>query len=91
MKEGEFWLFACPWDWTFVGEYVRHLNSQEIVIRNGGYFTRTGATFEKLCSGGFVRETSFHATANGDEQIIPAQGPKWRWRAATPWVKGEKT
>jgi hypothetical protein len=88
MEKGEFWLFSCPWDWTFVGQYVRHTSGgNEIIIRNGGYFTRPGATFEILCAKGFNENTTFHPTENGDEQIIPAQGPKWRWRAKTPWVK----
>ena len=87
MEVDKYYLFACPWDWTFVGQYVKHLSFHELVIRNGGYFTRTGATFEILCSKGFVSETTFHPTVDGIEQIIPAQGPKWRWMAKTPWVK----
>jgi hypothetical protein len=88
LKEGNFYLFSCPWDWTFVGEYVRHCSGgQEIVIRNGGYFTRTGATFDRLCKVGFQSDTKFHPTADGEEQSIPAQGPKWPWRAPTSWVK----
>ena len=90
MEPGKYYLFAAPWDWTFLGQYVRHLSRDEIVIRNGGYFTKTGVTFDILTSKGFQSETKFHPTVGGVDQIIPAQGPKWQWMAATPWVKGEK-
>jgi hypothetical protein len=73
-----------------VGRYVRHLNRDEILIRDGGYFTRTGATFDVLTAQGFQEGTRFHPTAGGVEQIIPAQGPKWPWLALTPWAKAEK-
>ena len=87
LQPGNFYLFACPWDWTFVGEYVRHENLDEIVIRNGGYFTRPGDKFGTLSVKGFTKETKFHPTEGGHEQLIPAQGPKWRWIAKTPWVR----
>jgi hypothetical protein len=98
--EGKFYLFACPFFFTFVGQYVRHLNFQEIVLANAGYFTRTGATFDVLCSKGLVTGSNgsqFHPCAvtlvlpDGTEipngVLIPAQGPKFPWEAKTPWVK----
>jgi hypothetical protein len=90
MQEGQWYLFAVPWDWTFVGQFVRHVSRDEIAIRNGGYFTRTGATFDRLCRDGFTPETKFHDCSDLGEIIIPAQGPKFPWRAATPWLKGNK-
>lgn len=69
---GKFYLFATPWDWTFVGEYVRHDDRENIIIRNGGYFTRTGATFDILSEQGFQEQTKFHARKDGAEQSIPA-------------------
>ena len=88
LEPGKFYLFACPWDWTFIGEYVRHFDGgRRILIRNGGYFTRTGATFNVLCSEGFKPETKFHATVNGLEQGISAEANWWQWTAKTPWVK----
>lgn len=90
LEEGQFYLFACPWDWTWVGRYVRHLNFQELVIDDAIYFTRTGATFDVLTTKGLVlsgdRKSQIHPCGNG--VIIPAQGPKIPWRAATPWAKG---
>ncbi len=87
MEEGKFYLFSCPWDWTFVGRYVKHLSFCQIVIADAGYFTRTGATFDKLSSEGFTKETQFHPTVGGAEQIIAGPVQAWRWMAKTPWVK----
>lgn len=91
MEKGQFYLFACPWDWTWVGQYVRHINGgQEIVIDNALYFTRTGATFDVLTRSGMIlsgdKKSLYHPC--GDGIIIPAYGPKIPWRAPTPWVKG---
>lgn len=90
MEQGKFYLISCPWDWTFVGEFVRYDGRDMIIIRNGGYFTRTGRTFDLLSSQGFSSETQFHARPDGAEQGIPAGGPWWPWTAPTPWVKGNK-
>ena len=87
LEPGKYYLFACPWDWTFVGRYVRHANRDEIVIDNAGYFTRTGATFDVLSEKGFASDTKFHARKDGAEMIIPAQGPKWPWTAPVTWGK----
>jgi hypothetical protein len=87
MQPGKFYLIACPWDWTFVGEFVRFEGRDYIIVKNAGYFTRTGATFDKLSRAGFNANTHFHATPDGPEQGIPAGGPWWPWRARTPWVK----
>lgn len=86
LEPGKFYLFACPWDWTFVGEYVGHWGNM-IVIRNGGYFRRTGATFDILSESGFTKGTIFCARKDGAAQQIPAGGPWWPWTAETPWVK----
>jgi hypothetical protein len=88
MEPGTFWLFACPWDWTWVGRYVKHLSFQELIIDDALYFTRTGATFDLLCKDGLTGQSQIHPCGNGI--IIPAQGPKIPWRAATPWAKGKK-
>ena len=89
MEEGKFYLFACPFFWTFVGRYVKHLNFQELVIEDAIYFTRTGATFDILCTKGLVLEgegrSRYHVLPG--QPIISAQGPKIEWRAKTPWVK----
>ena len=87
LEAGKFYLFSCPWDWTFVGEYVRHESPSRIVVKNAGYFTRTGATFDILSTKGFQRETQFHPTPGGIEQEITGPAPVWPWRAPTPWVK----
>ena len=88
LEPGRFYLFACPWDWTFVGRFVRWADGgNTIIIDRGGYFTRTGATFDILSSKGFTKETRFHARADGAEQGIPAGGAWWPWTAPTPWAK----
>jgi hypothetical protein len=85
MKEGDWYLFAVPWDWTFVGQYIRHVSFQEIEIANAIYFTRTGATFDILCHKGLQEQTKHHGPFRS--MLIPAQGPKFPWKAAAPWVK----
>ena len=87
MEPGKFYLFACPFYFTFVGRFVRKLDFQELVIEDAGYFTRTGATFDVLCRDGMVETSQFHPC---DGQLfIPAQGPKFPWFAATPWVRAQ--
>ena len=104
MQKGKFYLYACPFFWTWVGEYVMHLNFQEVVIADAMYFTRTGATFDILCDKGLILGGDQESLicpirrdlmlADGAKvrngAIIPAQGPKLAWGAATPWVKNER-
>jgi hypothetical protein len=85
VEEGKFYLFACPWDWTFVGRFRKQLSFQELVIDKAIYFTRTGATFDKLCSEGLNKQSLYHHV--GDGIIIPAQAIKFPWAAKTPWAK----
>jgi hypothetical protein len=88
MEPGTFWLFACPWFFTVVGRFVRHVNFQEMEIEDALYFTRTGATFDVLCTKGMVpgREGSKYHPLPG-RVIIPTAGLKIPWLAPTPWVK----
>lgn len=89
MEEGRYYLFACPWDWTFVGQFVRYVNRDEIAVRNAGYFTRTGATFDILCRDGLNANSKFcpcDGHPETGELIIPAHGPKFPWNAPTPWA-----
>ena len=89
LEPGKFYLIACPWDWTFVFEYVQHVeNRRKIETKNCIYFTRTGATFDKLSTEGLVplqgdSGSKFH----GGPKFIPAEGPVWEWKAKTPWAK----
>lgn len=85
MEEGKFYIFSCPFFWTFVGRFVRQITLQDFLIDDALYFTRTGATFDILCKKGMQGESIFHVVGNGI--IIPAQGPKFPWHAPTPWVK----
>lgn len=99
MQPDQFYLISAPFFWTFVGRYVRHLNFQELVLADAVYFTRTGRTFDELCSAGMVErgdgKSLYHALKAdliiGGEVfrggvIVPAQGPKFPWTAPTPWV-----
>ena len=85
MEQGKFYLISSPWFWTFVGRYIRHANFSEIVLEDAVYFTRTGATFDKLATKGMVGESQYHPLPG--EILIPAQGLKIPWLAKTPWVK----
>ena len=85
LQPGKFYLFACPWDWTFVGEFVRYAGRDHIIIRNGGYFTHTGATFDILSSEGFTPNTKFHARKDGAEQGIAVPNAWWPWTAPVTW------
>lgn len=87
LEVGKFYLFACPWDWTFVGRYVRRVDLDTIEVEDSIYFTRTGATFDRLCKTGLIQGESGSKT-HGGPRFIPAAGPKWEWTAATPWAKG---
>lgn len=86
MEEGKFYLIVSPFFMTYVGRFVRHANFRESVITDALYFTRTGTTFNKLCADGMVSESQYHPFGDGVEIIIPFEGAKFPWRAATPWI-----
>ena len=89
LQEGQYYLFACPWDWTFVGRFVRQANLH-FEIDNSIYFTYTGATFDVLCRTGLVLTGDKKSHIHGGPQYIDVLGTKiWRWNAATPWAKGK--
>lgn len=54
LEEGRYYLFACPWDWTFVGKF-KAIRGPHIVIDHAIYFVRTGARFGELCRSGLVK------------------------------------
>jgi hypothetical protein len=86
MEPGKFYLIACVWDWTYVGEYVGPDGLGGHKIRKGGYFTRTGATFDVLTTTGFVAETNFCSAHPYTFGIGPVN--LWmEWHAPKPWVK----
>ena len=90
LEPGKFYLFACPWDWTFVGRYIQHADGRKkLEVSDCIYFTRTGATFGKLSTEGLVTGAN-GSLIHGGPRFIPNDGPVWAWTAATPWVKGEK-
>jgi hypothetical protein len=91
MHEGKWYLFAVPFFFTFVGRYVRHVDFQTIEIRDAVYFTRTGATFDILCTKGMAKGengSKYHKVAQAPDHFptIPAAGPHFPWLAPTPWV-----
>lgn len=81
---GKVFLFAIPWDWTFIGRLEGFVGDR-LVIVEAGYFTKTGATFDRLCKEGFTAETRFHAikTSNGRVRI-PNAGVVFPWEADWP-------
>ncbi len=85
---GKVFLFAIPWDWTVVGRFVAIVGDR-LLLAEAGYFTRTGATFDRLCTGGFTGETKFHPLkANGGRLYIPNRGLVFPWDAAWPQRSG---
>ncbi len=56
---GKVFLICAPWDWTVVGRFVGYVGGM-LLLEEAGYFTRTGATFDKLSKNGFTSETQFH-------------------------------
>lgn len=85
---GKVFLFAVPWDWTFVGRLEGFIGDR-LIIAEAGYFTRTGATFDRLCKEGFVAETQFHAIkTSGGRVRIPNAGVVFPWEADWPQRAG---
>ena len=83
---GQVFLFAVPWDWTVVGRFVGHVGDR-LVLHQAGYFTRTGATFDRLCKDGFGSDTRFHPAAGPEGELrIPNQGLVFPW--AADWPQG---
>lgn len=91
MNPGQYYLHCAPWDWTIVGQFVRVVDRDHLAYRNAGYFTHTGATFDKLCRDGLVEGKSKFHPCDGDpttgEIIVPIMGLKFPWNAPTPWAK----
>lgn len=85
---GKVFLFALPWDWTVVGRFVGFA-ADRLILHEAGYFTRTGATFDRLCSDGFTAETQFHAMKGPNGELrIPNAGLVFPWTAA--WPQGSR-
>lgn len=94
---GKVFLFACPWDWTIVGRFEGFIGAgseQRLLVGEAGYFTKTGATFDKLCKDGFVNETEFHQIKTDRGRIrIPDAGLVFPWEGEWPpymWKIGKK-
>ncbi len=83
MEEGKYYLFAAPWDWTFIGRF-RGIRGVNIIIDHAIYFIRTGARFGQLCHSGLVPESQYSECGNGI--LIDHVGTKvFPWHAKTPW------
>lgn len=85
MEVGKYYLFACPWDYTFVGRFSR-IWCGEIIIDHCFYFTKTGMTFGDLCRAG-IKKAKSEISVCGDGVIIgdPSQIKKFPWQAPTDW------
>lgn len=85
---GRVFLLALPWDWTVVGRLEGFVGDR-LIMAEAGYFTRTGATFDRLCKAGFVAETIFHPIKTAGGRIrVPNAGMIFPWEAA--WPQKEK-
>lgn len=81
---GKVFLLPVPWDWTFVGRLMGFIGDR-VILHQAGYFTKTGATFDKLCAEGFTKDTDFHPAAGPDGELrVPNSGPVFPWYAAWP-------
>jgi hypothetical protein len=94
---GKVFLWALPWDWTVVGRFegfVGEGDGRRLMVSQAGYFTKTGATFDKLCKTGFVEETEFHQIKTSGGRIrIQDAGMIFPWESEWPpnlWKIGKK-
>lgn len=88
MEVGKYYLFACPWDWTFVGRFAA-IRGGEVIIDHAIYFIRTGRRFGELCFGGLKTsgdgKSEYSECGDGINIGEPSQIKKFPWHAATPW------
>lgn len=85
---GKVFLLAIPWDWTVVGRLEGFIGDR-LILAEAGYFTRTGATFDRLCKHGFTGDTQFHAIQTAGGRIrVPNMGLVFPWEA--PWPQKPK-
>lgn len=81
---GRVFLLSLPWDWTVVGR-LHGFVGDRLILKEAGYFTRTGATFDVLCKDGFNANTQFHAMeGDGGEMRVPNAGMVFPWMADWP-------
>lgn len=80
---GSVFLVAFPWDWTIVGRFKGYQGGL-MIFDEAGYFTRTGATFDRLTKNGFVPETRFHTCGTmrlrSDSNLVLAWETDWPQR-----------
>jgi hypothetical protein len=84
---GKVFLWALPWDWTLVGRFAGYVGDK-MLLEEAGYFTRTGATFDKLCRTGFTAETQFHPM--GRMRVRADFNILREWEADWPQVAGRR-
>ncbi len=80
---GKVFLVAFPWDWTIAGRFKGYRGTA-MIFEEAGYFTRTGATFDVLCSEGFTPETQFHNKGDGILRTRTDFNLIKEWKAAWP-------
>jgi hypothetical protein len=89
MEPGKYYLFACSWDWTYIGKFVEHADYAHIRIDHALYFIRSAARFGVLCHSGLKRESEFEVI--GDGILIPfAETKIFPWHAKTNWDNPSK-
>jgi hypothetical protein len=85
LEVGKYYLFACPWDWTFVGRF-RGIQAGRVVIDHAIYFTFTGSTFGPLCRSGLTPESQYSACGDNIGIGDLADIKTWPWHAPVTWV-----
>jgi len=89
MEPGKYYLFACPWDWTYVGRF-RGIKGGSVIIDHAIYFIRTGARFGQLCHTGLVAESDYSECGNGIGIGAADEIKFFPWHAKTLWKNPDK-
>lgn len=85
LEVGKYYLFACPWDWTFVGRF-RGIHGGRVVIDHAIYFTFTGAQFGELCRSGLVAASKVSCCGDGIGIGDPLDIKTFPWHGPTSWA-----
>ena len=88
MTEGKYYLFYCPWDWSYVGRFVA-IRGPHVVIDHAIHFIRTGRPTGELIHLGLVKsgdgKSLYTALGNGHRIGPFAETKIHPWHAATDW------
>jgi hypothetical protein len=88
VEQNKYYLFACPWDWTFVGRLAA-IRGGKVIIDHAIYFIRTGRPFGELCHRGLVMtgdgKSQYSEVGDGIDIGNYLEVKAFPWHAKTPW------